>query len=361
MNLVAKEFVAASRERGVLILSETAGSASEMGEAVIVNPNNYEQVADAIKTALDMPADLQAKALESMKRRLQRYTVHRWAEHFLEALAGVGGHQKSLEKQLLTAEIEEEIVASYGRASSRLLLLDYDGTMIPFAARPEQALPDDGLIALLRQLGMDERNTVTILSGRDRSFLAEHFGDLPLTLSAEHGAWLRPAGGDWERSEYVSSHWKNELKPLLESYVDRTPGTSLEEKEFSLVWHYRRADSELAAQRQSELREDLMYFTVNSNLAAMEGNKVLEVKNAGVTKGAIATRLMDEAAAEFVFAIGDDVTDEDTFNSLPETAVTIKVGLSVSNARLIVKDVPAARRLLMQLAAIGWAEGEEPI
>jgi len=249
--------------------------------------------------------------------------------------------------------VAKEFVASYRRASSRLLLLDYDGTLIPFAAKPERAVPDDGLLVLLRQLGMDEKNTVTILSGRDRSFLERHFGDLPVNRSAEHGAWLRPAGGEWEQAEYVGTSWKDEIRPLLESYVDRTPGTSLEEKDFSLAWHYRRADSELAAQRQSELREDLLYFTANSNLAVMEGNKVLEVKSAGATKGAMATRLVEEATAEFVFAIGDDVTDEDTFASLPETAVTVKVGLSASTARLNVKDVPAARRLLLQLAAIG--------
>jgi trehalose 6-phosphate synthase/phosphatase len=310
-------------------------------------------VADAIKTALDMPSDRQVRALDSMKRRLARYTIHRWAHDFLRALEEVGGHQKSLRKRLLTAESRQQIVQAYRQAPSRLLLLDDEGTMIPLAARPEPAAPDEELVALLRQLGTDEQNAVTILSGRERSFLEQHFGALPVHLSAEHGAWLRAPDGQWDKAEYVGNHWKDELRPLLESYVDRTPGTSLEVKESSLVWHYRRADSELAAQRQSELREDLLHFAANSNLAVMEGNKVLEVKNAGATKGATALRLLEETGAAFVFAIGDDVSDEDTFNALPETAVTVKVGLVASSARFNVKDVAAARRLLAQLAATG--------
>jgi len=351
MNLVAKEFVAVSRAWGVLVLSETAGAASELGEAIHVNPNDYDQTAEAIKRALEVPADEQSKALEIMKKRLRRYTVHKWAEEFLGALDKMGGRRIAFKQRLLAGDAEREFVEAYRRASSRLLLLDYDGTMIPFAPTPEAAVPDDELGALLRRLSEDRRNDVVILSGRDRGFLDAHFGSLPIGLSAEHGVWLKPHGRSWERAEYVVDQWKDEIRVLLESYCDRTPGTHLEEKEFALAWHYRRADSDLATQRRAELREDILNFAANLSLSVMEGNKVLEVKNSGISKGSVAARLTGEKQHDFVFAIGDDVTDEDTFLALPESAYTIKVGMTGSRARFNVGDVSAARRLLATLAA----------
>ena len=353
MNLVAKEFIAASQSRGVLVLSETAGSASELGEAILVNPNNYEQVADAIQAALEMPEADQSKALETMKSRLQRYTVHKWAEEFLAALAKVERCRTAFRQRLLGETARRELVVAYRGAGSRLLLLDYDGTMIPFAQMPDAAVPDEELLGLLRQLGEDPKNEVVILSGRDRRFLDMHFQDLPIGLSAEHGVWLKNRGDEWERTDFAADDWKDEIRTILKSYVDRTPGTHLEEKEFALAWHYRQTDSELAVQRQAELREDIMHFAANLNLAVMEGNKVLEVKSAGVSKGSMATRLTKATSYDFILAMGDDVTDEDTFGSLPERAYSIKVGLGGSNARFNVRDVKASRQVLAMLAANG--------
>jgi trehalose 6-phosphate synthase/phosphatase len=263
----------------------------------------------------------------------------------------VGGRRIAFKQRLLAGDAEREFVEAYRRAASRLLLLDCDGTLIPFAPTPEAAVPDEELIDLLRRLGEDRRNDVVILSGRDRGFLDAHFGGLPLGLSAEHGVWTKPPGGSWESVEYVVSQWKDEIRVLLESYCDRTPGTQLEEKEYALVWHYRRADSELATQRRAELREDILHFAANLSLSVMEGNKVLEVKNFGISKGTVAARLTEDKNHDFVFAIGDDVTDEDTFVALPESAYTIKVGMAGSHARFNVRDVSAARRLLATLAA----------
>ena len=87
MNLVAKEYVAARADgRGVLILSEMTGAASELGEAVLVNPNDIPEMARAIATALEMPEEEQARRMTALRDRLRRYDVVRWADDFLEAL-----------------------------------------------------------------------------------------------------------------------------------------------------------------------------------------------------------------------------------------------------------------------------------
>ena len=135
------------------------------------------------------------------------------------------------------------------------MLLDYDGTLVPFAEDPKLARPDAELLELLAALGADPANEVVIVSGRPRRDLEEWFGKLPVALVAEHGVWLRPRGGDWRMLKAITTDWKERVRPILQLYVDRLPGALLEEKEFSLAWHYRRADPEQASRaRQGAAR-----------------------------------------------------------------------------------------------------------
>ena len=127
------------------------------------------------------------------------------------------------------------------------------------------------------------------MSGRPRRDLEEWFGALPVALVAEHGVWLRPKGGDWRMLKAITTDWKERVRPILQLYVDRLPGALLEEKEFSLAWHYRRADPEQASRRARELLDALAGFTRNIDVQVLEGNKVLEVRNTGVSKGTAAT------------------------------------------------------------------------
>jgi trehalose 6-phosphate synthase/phosphatase len=143
----------------------------------------------------------------------------------------------------------------------------------------------------------------------------------------------------------------------LQLYVDRLPGALLEEKEFSLAWHYRRADPEQAAIRASELRDDLSDYTRNIDVQVLEGNKVLEVRNTGVTKGTAATEWLSTLQADFVLAIGDDWTDEDLFRALPETACSVRVGMAQTAARYHLANPAAVRRLLRELIERHHGEG----
>ena len=96
MNLVAKEYVATRHDKtGVLVLSEMAGASKELPEAIIINPNNREEIADALKTALEMPREEQIRRNVIMQNRLRRYDVARWAMDFLtELLATQSGRRR---------------------------------------------------------------------------------------------------------------------------------------------------------------------------------------------------------------------------------------------------------------------------
>ncbi len=90
MNLVAKEFVAArTDDDGVLVLSEFAGAASELGEALIVNPYDVDGIADGIQKALEMPEEERKLRMSALRRRVNEFDVHRWAQTFLETLEGM--------------------------------------------------------------------------------------------------------------------------------------------------------------------------------------------------------------------------------------------------------------------------------
>jgi trehalose 6-phosphate synthase/phosphatase len=237
-------------------------------------------------------------------------------------------------------------------AARRALLLDYDGTLVPFVEDPKQARPDAELMDLLRGLGASGGNQVAIVSGRPRWELEEWFGQLPVSLVAEHGVWVRPQGGEWRVLKALKAEWKDRLRPILQAYVERLPGALLEEKEFSLAWHYRGAAPEQAMRCSRELIEALTRLTVSNGVQVMEGNKVLEVRIMGVSKGTAAVEWLRSLGAGFVLAIGDDRTDEDLFCALPATAYSVRVGLAQTAARYYIDNHQAVRHLLRELGGL---------
>jgi trehalose 6-phosphate synthase/phosphatase len=353
MNLVAKEFVASKTDqRGVLILSERAGAARELSDALLVNPTDLHQMAEAMHEALIMPEAEQTARMSAMQELVRRYTVFSWTKLFMNQLIYTKMKQQTLAPEMLTPPVANQLVQEFKQTEGqRLLLLDYDGTLMPFFANPQQARPDQELRQLLRALTELPRTQVVIISGRDRNTLQEWLGHLPLGFVAEHGVWLRDAEGDWELLQPLRNDWMRELRPVLELYVARTAGSFVEEKDYSLVWHYRRADADLGEVRARELLSHLAFMTANTDLQVMEGHKVLEIKNAGINKGAGASRWLARTEPSFVLALGDDRTDEDIFRALPPEAYTVRVGLARSLARYNLATVPEVRRLLRQLLA----------
>jgi len=351
MNLIAKEFIATKKDgKGVLILSEMTGAAKELGEAIIVNPNNKERVAEALKEALRMSDEEQIERNRVMQKRLQRYNVVRWADDFIDRLLNTKKLQQELSAKKLTHQMKDLLISDYTKSNRRLMLLDYDGTLIPFTEKPEKAKPDDKLLRLLEALSNEPKNKVVIISGRDKSSLDKWFSGLNIGLVAEHGVWVKENKGTWEMIEPLRSDWKEEIRPILELYVDRTPGAFIEEKDFSLVWHYRMADPVLGLVRTRELRDAILHLTVNLNLGVLEGSKVIEVKNTGINKGHAALRWIEKGEWDFILAIGDDWTDEDVFSVLPESAYSIRVGLGLSRAKFNLDSGVDIRLLLQSLA-----------
>lgn len=354
MNLVCKEYIASKLDKtGVLILSEMAGSAKELSEALLVNPNDQNQMVESIYKALTMPAEEQVRRNVDMQSKLKRYNIFQWVENFMDRLNYTKEQQKKHTAKHLNDNTESGIIKAYGKAKKRLLLLDYDGTLSGFHVVPSEAKPDAELISIMKQLTKDKKNEVVIISGRDRQTLQEWLGDFPVEFVAEHGVWMKEKGGDWHMTEELLQSWMQEIRPILELYVDRTPGSFIEEKDYSLVWHFRKAEAGLGDLRARELISNLQYLTSNMDIHIMEGNKVIEIKNAGVNKGKGAMKFLNRSEHDFIIAFGDDYTDEDTFRVIPENGYSVKVGFNSTDAKFNIKSPVEVRKMLTAFTKTG--------
>jgi len=355
MNLVAKEYLAVNsqlKKQGVLILSEMAGAASELSEAVVINPSSQDEIVKALRTALEMPQKERQRKNGLMQDRLARYTVGHWANDFLHSLDEIKAIQGDMAMKKLTQDTKTKLITRYFQAKRRLFFLDYDGTLIGFFPNPESASPDERLVEIIDRLSSDPKNEVVIISGRDKQTLTRWLGNLDVNLVAEHGAFLRHRGTGWMVRETLSTTWKEMIQPVMDRYVDRTPGSFVEEKSYSVVWHCRRCDPDLAQLRMHELRDALVSMTTNMEIGVFEGSKIIEVKNIGINKGAAADIWLGGRQHDFVFAAGDDYTDEDMFSVLPETAYSFKLGQGASNAKYQLMGPDSLRALLSEFAAL---------
>ncbi len=347
MNLMAKEYLAAMNHLGgALVISETAGAAKELLEAFKVNPNNIEEVSETINEALNMGKDELRRRNEIMRERIRKFNVRYWADSFLNRLDEVVKRTRELEVKIMSGEVKSEIVEEYRKAKKPLLILDYDGTLVPIVEEPSKAKPTEEVRELLSKLS--KRSKVVVISGRDRFSLDDWLGDLDVTLVAEHGGWVK-MGGEWRTTAPIDRSWKEMIRPLLDLFVRRIPGSFVEEKDFSLAWHYRKADLRIAREAVREMIHALTNLTAGINVNVLAGKMVVEVKQAGISKGNFFHSIANEGW-DFILAAGDDVTDESLFSALPERAYSLRIGYAATSARYSLRRREDLIDLLEELA-----------
>jgi trehalose 6-phosphate synthase/phosphatase len=351
MNLVAKEYVATrTQQDGVLILSEMAGASKELGEALQINPFNFEEIADTLKRALEMPKTEQKRRMIGLQKRISRYSVEKWAEEFMNALESSQNVSQYIKAERLTAEIKGNIKKSIKSSGSTLIFTGYNGTLVEDSEDSDDRKPDEDLYNLLSDLSKKPNVEMCITSCSQSEKLEEFFPNTNYRLISDHGAYYRKHN-IWTELEVLKTDWMEDVIPVLETFVDRTPGSRLEVNRFSVKWHYGNADIEMGEKRVVEINTVLTSLMSNTDLSVYRGNEVVEVKSSKVNKGSAATQVLKEKEFDNIIAIGDDWTDEYMFEDLPEEACTIKVGIRKTNAKYYVKKVDEIRSFLKDLAA----------
>ncbi len=214
-------------------------------------------------------------------------------------------------------------------APQLFLVLDYDGTLVPIAPRPEGARPAPAVLTLLSQLAQTPYVKVAIVSGRPLPDLCTLLPVQGITYIGTHGLEVRTATGETRQLVAVDAlapviaRLRQDLTPLL---IDN-PGFLLEDKRYALALHYRLAQPEEGEQAVVQLFTAVhKYQRKGVPLEVIRGKKVVEVRPVGVNKGkAVQSLLASETKTTLPVYIGDDFTDEDAFQALKGRGLAVLV------------------------------------
>lgn len=332
MNLIAKEYIASRTDKtGVLILSEMAGAAKELREAIIVNPNDRGQLADALKEALEMPRQEQERRNSIMQKRLRKYDVIRWAGDFVYQLV----HMSDLQVRQNQMPSREHLLENFTKAHRRLLLIDYDAAFSKSNNGNHKASPAESVMEILQKLAADQRNTLVMVSGTERAMMDFWFRNLRAGIVAENGMWLRESGREWHAIGSHDRSWKSSLIPVLQQYAGRIPGAFLEEREHSISLQYPASDPDRRDNLATELMDNLMNFTANIDVQIVQCPRSLEIRSAGVNKGRAANHWISKTGYDFVLALGESGTEDDLFRNLPPEAYCLRISDKLDACELL--------------------------
>jgi len=329
MNLVAKEFLV-SQDCGMLVLSEMAGASAELPEAILVNPSDLNGMAEAIFEAIEMDQEEIHKRNQIMIKRLSENSVKNWAERILNETTEAVNKNLSFQTKSISPNSESLLPENNKKI---FIIFDYDGTLVPFESLPHLALPKQELMDSLRELLQFKNVSIAIVSGRDRSFLENVFVHVPIQLIAEHGAWSKsPEEKTWKSIFTSSGEWKSQIRNHLNEFSKRVPGSFTEEKDFSLVWHFRNADPDIGLNAAREMLDELSQISANNGFFVQRGNKIIEIREYGTGKGKAALKILPSEDTN-IYVFGDDTTDEDMFREMQESVKTVKIGKSETIAK----------------------------
>ncbi|KAL9383461.1 hypothetical protein Peur_023784 [Populus x canadensis] len=374
MNLVSYEFVACQdSKKGVLILSEFAGAAQSLGAgAILVNPWNITEVADSIRQALTMSPEEREKRHRHNFVHVTTHTAQEWAETFVSELDDTVIEAQLRTKQVPPALPEEDAISRYLQSTNRLLILGFNATLTEPADTPGRRADQIKEMELklhpelkeaLTALCSDRKTTIVVLSGSDRKTLDDNFGEYDMWLAAEHGMFLRLTKGEWMTTmpEHLNMEWVDSVKHVFEYFTERTPRSHFERCETSLVWNYKYADVEFGRLQARDMLQHLWTGPIsNASVDVVQGNRSVEVRAVGVTKGAAIDRILGEIVhsksmttpIDYVLCIGHFLgKDEDVYTFFEPELPSDSLAVARTKQNDGLKS-PIDRRPSMKLPAI---------
>ncbi|KAJ4754323.1 trehalose phosphate synthase [Rhynchospora pubera] len=373
-----------SKKKSVIIVSEFIGCSPSLSGAIRINPWNLEAVSEAMNLAMSLPEIEKEMRHEKHYKYISSHDVAYWARSFDQDLQrackdhmskrcwgigfGMGFRVVALGPNFRKLSVER-VVQAYRKSCNRLILLDYDGTMMPQGLINKA--PSKDVLTVLNELCEDPKNIVFVVSGRGKDELSRWFAPCEkLGISAEHGFFTR-----WSRnSQWVSCKltvdfdWKKIAEPVMRQYTETTDGSYIERKESALVWHHQEADPDFGSWQAKELLDHLENVLANEPVVVKRGQHIVEVNPQGISKGVVVENLLSTMAGtnkapDFILCIGDDRSDEDMFeavsslknkNNSPSASnadvFACTVGKKPSMARYYLDDTVDVIKMLQGLA-----------
>jgi len=218
-----------------------------------------------------------------------------------------------------------------------LVASDFDGTLAPIVAHPEDARGNERALRAMARLATHPRHTVAIVSGR-------RLDELQQLTGSPHGIELIGEHGNVQAGHETAPHPElPQLEAAVRAVVSSVDGAVVEVKKYSVAFHYRQVAEEDAVDALAELRE---VCARRPGVSMIEGKKVFEMGLTGRDKGDAVMNLATEIGADAVLFIGDDTTDETVFSRLGPGDVGVKVGEGPTSAGYRIDDVEAVADLL---------------
>ncbi len=339
MNLVVFEYIASQNARnpGLVLLSEFAGATSILSDVIPVNPWDTKETAQKMMLVTKIPVGERIRKHRVMMQYLKKYTAKAWADSFLNRLNQIVLSGKSDPKLIKVETLLDQIkIFSLSEKNPLIIFLDYDGTVVPFAKRPELAKLSKPTYRLFKKISSNKKIKLVVLSGRKSDFLEKQFQYLNIELGAEHGAqYFDPHKKHWNNLvSFNTEEWYGTANHIMEDFTARVPKSFIEKKEFAIVWHYRLSPPAFASQQAIALKETLETALSNLPITIDQGKKMIEVKSVEANKGAFTHwYLKTKHISPHLLALGDDRTDEDLFEIVQENdGLTIKIGSGMSQA-----------------------------
>ena len=336
MSLTSQEFINCQdgkyggKKHGVLILSEFTGSAAMFkGNELSINPWDYRQCSEAIKTALTMSPAEKEQRWSRLMDIVMLHTAGHWLETFLNRLSTVWKQHSRRDTIAIPRLSISKLSEQYQAARNRLFILDYEGTLAAYGSptsiiftSPQRTLDT------LTNLSADRRNIIYIMSNRKPEEMDRLFRRVPgLGMIAENGCFLKEFGTeewtDMADSEKMNS-WKSSVRGILEYYKERIAGSWIEERYCSLMFHYARADKQEnqqdAARKAGDCADQINDACENQRVHAVPVEGGLLVEPIDWSKGTAATYIFEslrkkreEKGAlmpDFLMVAGDAREDE---------------------------------------------------
>lgn len=365
MNLTSHEFVYCQdgsygdEKYGSLILSEFTGSASVFGDhALLVNPWDYRQCAEALHTALTRDEKKRKEVWEKMHGAVLQNSTANWVKSFHETLTRVWNEQSSREIMAVPRLSIPRLIEKYRETKRRLMIVDYEGTLASWGSpRSIILITPQRAITTLTELTDDPNNVVYVMSSRMPEEMERLFRQVNnLGLIAENGCFVRePQGDEWTSLEdkVYTQQWKESVSHILAYFKDRTEGSWIEERHCSLVFHYGSAEDLSSASRlAAECADHINDACANQGVRAIPVEGALIVEAARTNKSSAAELVwrwcLEDAEKEqnvskpdFLLVIGDNREDEPVFrwaNKLSEAkgvdyAMTVTLGSRSTEAK----------------------------
>lgn len=246
---------------------------------------------------------------------------------------------------------EAEINKKFENALNKLVLLDYDGTLVNYTATPEKAKLTLEITDIIRRLISLPGMEIFIITGRRHEDIDRFLDHIPINIIAEHGAIIKE-NGKWKNQERIGDSWKKPVISVMNQITDTCPGSFIEEKIYSLAWHYRNAEPDSGYTSSRELIRLMNNVVGTYGLKILDGNKVVEILSDSIGKGKAVKKLNEQNIYDFILSIGDDATDEEMFEYFQNhsNAYTIKVGEGDTFAKYKLNDISEVVSLLKKMS-----------